>query len=593
MRGNVLVHGAMGVSRSVMMMCAYIMVKYDKPLATVLQHIRKQGRMVDPNEGFCRQLDRWFENGFAYTEKEAKEYGYWFGGSRTAAGDPQDELERQDEKDLKGKAKNVVQEDDQVIGEVFRPANITLAAAFRERSAAPGLASSPVYDSRIACTSSQQPTGSLRTTGSTCTVTSPKFHPKPAVRRTVAELIDIDCDYGHVWERHLARELKEYEIQSQKRRERERQETVRRRREQQARERFEGFWNSGGWDSEDERKHEVWRRAMEEHFPAEERREAEEKAATAVVMDRDAERVIIREDGRKLAAPARKKLRNVVPRTDGRNVAGPFRARLIPPREETVKVTPARIMSVQTTEAWETVSEDTRPMEPLECTENSIDGDFAGTRAVEAQDVERRVHREVERMLDEIVELTATTLETSNDAKITDVDVPPASLQEEEGTFASFPRQSEKAGQRTTSTDGPASRRPNGKVAAYFTGKSNKDTTNSPTPRETKCVESSMPEDPGSLQRAHALRRKRLTSGQLRAVSFTASASMIAVAQQGDGVGPELSAVINEPPAKATSTSKSDDSGSRGAAERITSLSRSPTSANCGMGMRGVVAYMR
>lgn len=60
---NVLVHCTFGASRSATVVVAYLMRKYQKPLAEVLAAVREK-RRVKPNSNFMEQLAVWEETGY-------------------------------------------------------------------------------------------------------------------------------------------------------------------------------------------------------------------------------------------------------------------------------------------------------------------------------------------------------------------------------------------------------------------------------------------------------------------------------------------------------------------------------------------------
>ena len=57
--GSILVHCKMGVSRSASCVIAYLMKEYKLNMHQALEKVREQRPIVDPNEGFLRQLEEY------------------------------------------------------------------------------------------------------------------------------------------------------------------------------------------------------------------------------------------------------------------------------------------------------------------------------------------------------------------------------------------------------------------------------------------------------------------------------------------------------------------------------------------------------
>jgi len=58
-KGNVLVHCASGVSRSATIVIAYLMKKNKWKYQEALEYVRKRRNIIEPNEGFVKQLKSW------------------------------------------------------------------------------------------------------------------------------------------------------------------------------------------------------------------------------------------------------------------------------------------------------------------------------------------------------------------------------------------------------------------------------------------------------------------------------------------------------------------------------------------------------
>ena len=57
--GSILVHCKIGVSRSASCVIAYLMKEYKLHIRQALEKVREQRPIVDPNEGFLRQLEEY------------------------------------------------------------------------------------------------------------------------------------------------------------------------------------------------------------------------------------------------------------------------------------------------------------------------------------------------------------------------------------------------------------------------------------------------------------------------------------------------------------------------------------------------------
>jgi len=67
-----LVHCAMGVSRSATMVIMLIMRKLGVPFEQVLKFVKSRREVVDPNPGFIKQLEDWEKNGCAFEKKDGR-----------------------------------------------------------------------------------------------------------------------------------------------------------------------------------------------------------------------------------------------------------------------------------------------------------------------------------------------------------------------------------------------------------------------------------------------------------------------------------------------------------------------------------------
>ena len=77
--GRVLVHCAMGISRSATIVIAYLMYKYRVPLSTAFDFVKSRRPEINPNPGFMNTLQQ-FEYELSYQDggysRSQPSYGY-------------------------------------------------------------------------------------------------------------------------------------------------------------------------------------------------------------------------------------------------------------------------------------------------------------------------------------------------------------------------------------------------------------------------------------------------------------------------------------------------------------------------------------
>ena len=77
-KGVIIIHCAMGVSRSATVVCAYLMKKLSLDPKRALEMVQKHRPLCAPNDGFKEQLDVYHRILQAPSEEErGKIYGYW------------------------------------------------------------------------------------------------------------------------------------------------------------------------------------------------------------------------------------------------------------------------------------------------------------------------------------------------------------------------------------------------------------------------------------------------------------------------------------------------------------------------------------